>query len=472
MSIHSIDPHAKRSAVATIVDTIDDAIASEMTKGSFLELVDSLQQPLLDEIHQTYAREAFAKLLTIKTLNILVSKYHFLHRHTALASSPFQLMLDPANSCQLRCPGCIHTANTELRPNYDWPAGLLDMDTYEQFMKAYGPAAFGVVFYNWGEPLLNKKTPDMVRFAKRYFLHTCISTNLALPIDADALVESGLNFLFISIDGATQSTYEKFRRRGQLDVCLENIRKIVEARDRLGRGVPYLLWRFLTFEHSVDEIDLVLETAEQLGVDQVTVLTPGAVDWDDPSVQVVRSPRAGRYRFKPDATFKDHLDRYESCSDIDAEVDTVFSRSWVERARGAGDFDEISYAGVSTCEWLYQNLTLDASGRIMPCCLAPERGRNLVYGAFPQSVDAFNTPEFKASRLSFADRGKFDESIVRGSKETEPFCAGCTENPSLTYSLAVDVSRDLAFLDSKHVFEQDAVTKMTTWPESRIPDRT
>ena len=68
----------------------------------------------------------------------------------------------------------------------------------------------------------------MIRSAKNYLLHTCISTNFSLPIDAEALVGCGLNFLFLSIDGATQPTYEKFRRGGGLDLCLDNVRRVLE----------------------------------------------------------------------------------------------------------------------------------------------------------------------------------------------------------------------------------------------------
>jgi len=471
MSIHSCEPLADDAAAAAIVGEIDNTISTGLGKRAFLELVDSRQPQLFEVLGRVYPRQAYAKLLTLKILNLLVSKYHFSNRHSGVASRPFQLMLDPANSCQLRCPGCIHTENPRLRQQYSWPAGVMNLDTYIEFMKVYGPTAFGVVFYNWGEPLLNKKTPEMVRFAKRYYLHTCISTNLALPIDADALVESGLNFLFISIDGATQSTYEKFRRRGKLDICLENIRKIVEAKQRLGRNVPYLLWRFLTFEHSVHEIDLVLETAEELGVDQVSVLTPGAVDWDDPEVRVVRSPRAGRYRLRPNAPFKDHLDQYDSCEDIDVEVDQIFRQTWIDRGRASGSLDEPANSGVETCEWLYQSLTLDSSGRIMTCCLAPERGRHQIYGEFPRDRDAFNTNDYQLSRLAFSNRAEFERELDQNDDVRSPFCAECEEKPALTYSLSEDVKRDLGFLDCRNALSPETIAKVTDWPRSRIGDR-
>ena len=71
---------------------------------------------------------------------------------------------------------------------------------------------------NYGEPLVNLETPKLVRAAKRYLLHTMISTNMTVPrFDAEAYVESGLDYMMVSIDGATQEVYERFRRKGDLD---------------------------------------------------------------------------------------------------------------------------------------------------------------------------------------------------------------------------------------------------------------
>ncbi|MBI5941874.1 MAG: hypothetical protein HY859_15775, partial [Caulobacterales bacterium] len=45
----------------------------------------------------------------------------------------------------------------------------------------------------------------------------------------------GLPPKFKTVDGATQPVYERFRRRGKLDLVLRNVRKLVEARTRLGK---------------------------------------------------------------------------------------------------------------------------------------------------------------------------------------------------------------------------------------------
>ena len=227
--------------------------------------------------------------------NLAVARHHFHHRHTTLASRPFQLMLDPVNNCHLSCPGCLHTSNPRHAESFDWPGGLLPMPTYERFLAEQGPTGWGMVLYNWGEPLLNKRTPEMIRLAKRQLLHVCLSTNFSVRFDVPALVASGLNFLFLSLDGATQPTYERFRRGGDLELCLDNLRRLLEERRRQGTGLPFVLWRYLTFEHNLHEVEEGMRLARELGVDQFSVTRPFEVDWDDPTVHAASSPLEGTH---------------------------------------------------------------------------------------------------------------------------------------------------------------------------------
>lgn len=450
----------------SILAAFEAAMPEILEKREFLALVDRETPRLHGALRDVYG--SYASLLGLKLCNLAVGKYHYLHRHTVPASRPVQLMLDPSNSCQLRCPGCVHTANPSLQGRFPWPNGLLNMEIYERFMRMYGPFACGVVFYNYGEPLLNKRTPEIIRFAKRYFVNTCLSTNLSLPFDVDALVCSGLNRLFLSFDGATQETYALYRRRGNLDLCFENVRKLVEARRRNGTSTPHLLWKYLTFEHNEHEIDLAIRTARELGVDEICIATPSPVDWDDPSVRAVDSPKAGTHAFR-DAPTTGPLDHWDSfAADVAPEVDAHLAQSWVERAAKTGALSEPSRASSPTCSWLYQSITLDARGSIMPCCMPPERTEHRVYGSFPDGEpDPFLAKDMIASRLAFADRPSFVRQIADNPGSPEPFCAKCTADPDLTYSIRRDARRDLAVLDPRGVIAPGTVQRLTDWPGSR-----
>jgi MoaA/NifB/PqqE/SkfB family radical SAM enzyme/precorrin-6B methylase 2 len=456
------------TAVADAISKIETAIhnlrtaAPRLGVAEFLSLVDGEQKTIRTALGVRYAAD-FAGLLALKVSNLAVARYHAMHRHTSVASGPIQLMVDPANSCPLSCPGCVHTGNPDLKARYDWPGGLLRTECFEEFIRLYGPTAFGVVFYNYGEPMLNKRTPNLIRSAKRYFLHTCLSSNFTVPFDAESVVDSGLNCIFASLDGATQETFATYRRGGNLETCFTNIRMLVEAKQRKGSRTPYVEWKFLTFEHNLHEVDLAVETGRKLGVDEVNIAEPFAVDWDDPSIRVAETSRHGRVRFS-DGQLKGPLDHHSSFEDPDGVVEEAVALSWVERGERAGALDQEAKPGGTTCRWLYQSMTIDAKKRIHPCCMPPEHGLNRVYGVFG-GVDAegFNNAWLSASRTSFADSSAFEAEIARDLEGTRPYCADCDADPELTYTVDRDVRRDLALLDDEALLTHASLDWLTQW---------
>ena len=166
------------------------AVAVE-DKLAFLAEADLAQRRLADALAEQYGRRVWARLLAMRVTNLAVALHHFHHRHTTIASRPIQIMLDPVNNCHLSCPGCLHTSNPKHAGTFDWPGGLLPMPVYERLLAEQGPTGWGLVLYNWGEPLLNKRTPEMIRLAKRHLLHVCLSTNFSVRFDVPALVVCG-----------------------------------------------------------------------------------------------------------------------------------------------------------------------------------------------------------------------------------------------------------------------------------------
>jgi hypothetical protein len=149
-----------------------------------------------------------AEALTVKTLNILLARDAFQRRSVSVRSRPFGLVLDPSNNCQLGCPGCVHSTHNEERKLFDWPNGTLSAARLAAFLKLYGPYAVGAYLCNYGEPLLNQQTPAFIRMIKTYLIRTALSTSLSVrKFDADAYVLSGLDFMVMSIDGATQAVW-------------------------------------------------------------------------------------------------------------------------------------------------------------------------------------------------------------------------------------------------------------------------
>lgn len=285
--------------------------------------------------------------------------------------------------------------------HFDWPNAALSIPLFFSLLRKYGPYAIGVYFCNYGEPLLNRRTPDLIRAAKRYLLSTALSSTLSVErFDAEAYVASGLDLMNLSIDSASQPVYACFRQGGRLDLVLENISALVQARKRAGKRTPALSWNFLAFEHNAHEIPQAERMARRLGVDFFRVVAPFDVSWDDPSIAPARvRPRFRRLNWTGISCAPENWNPFAS----ELEEEPI-------RAAFHHLFDPPSETGGSTappgrsCRWLYTNIVLDAAGRILPCCGAPKAYGALVFGSLkdPDS-SSFNTGKFRQARAYFRE---------------------------------------------------------------------
>lgn len=174
-------------------------------------------------------------------------------------------ILEPGAVCNLRCPFCA-TGRGEL----DLDRGLLTPDLARHVLDALGQGLSRVVFYNWGEPLLNPELPELVAEAARRGAATSISTNLSVPsfdrAFAERLVLSGLTTLFVSCDGATQAAYARYRVGGSLALVLGNLRLLLAIRDGLRRAQPRIVWRYLVHRGNEADVPKARRLAARFGV--------------------------------------------------------------------------------------------------------------------------------------------------------------------------------------------------------------
>jgi radical SAM protein with 4Fe4S-binding SPASM domain len=185
--------------------------------------------------------------------------------------SPVIAQVEPANFCNLSCPLCLTTSVTGARP-----AGLLSFERFKAFIDDVGDDLLLIVLWNWGEPFLNPDLFKMISYAesKNIVVHT--STNGNVRFDegkAGELVDSGLDSLVFGIDGATPETYVRYRKGGNLERVLENVKTVVRTKKERGSRTPLLTLRFVVMRHNESELPLAYRLAQELGVDFFAVKT-------------------------------------------------------------------------------------------------------------------------------------------------------------------------------------------------------
>ena len=321
-----------------------------------------------------------------KFLNYLMS---YVEARAGISSravaKPFTCYVDVSSACNLRCPLCP----TGMRRK-GARAAMMSPATFERVLEELGPFIYDMHLYNWGESLLNPDIAEMAALAHGRGIATCISTNGNHMPDGLArdLVESGLDRLVFSIDGATQETYEQYRAGGDLEEALAHVRQVLDERQRAGRRTPRVVWQFLTMRHNEHEIDDVQRRAREIGVDEVSF------EW-----------------------FRTNV--YEELLTPVEELVEKY-RDWIPTLEAFTKFDVEQRAtrmGAGRCLQPWYRIVIGPTGDAYPCCSIYDE--KLKFGNILETPLAalWNGPAFRAARV---EQG-------RGARraETRVVCAVC-----------------------------------------------
>lgn len=331
----------------------------------------------------TYARqsEAFHTVLAHSTprrlFNLVLTEIEYRMRRTRVSGRPYVVVIDPANVCNLRCPLC--------------PTGLLDQgrrgqmmpwETFTRTIDMAAPWAYKVNLFNWGEPLLHPHVFDMIRYAHSKGLGTTMSTNLSVKLsdeNIDSLIESGLEFLCLSIDGATQANYAHYRRKGNLELVLANARRLMQRRRELGRRTPVVEWQFIPMKHNEHEEAEARRLAAEIGVDRFRCIPVGLpFDSAEPA------------RLKDD----------------------WFPVSISDGHTAGGEDVASNEQAATACYFLYRYLVVNPDGKVSPCCVV--YGEKNDFGDVASStIDTlWNNAVFRSGRAQHSPGGHVEVPTV------------------------------------------------------------
>src|ERR671912_469705 len=194
-------------------------------------------------------------------------------RDLEVGALPSRLYVECTAACNISCNQACCAPETGITRTRQ--AGMLDFDLFTRVLDEAGPTLGRVDFFNYGEAFLHKRAVEMCEYIKTKFPHIYLytSTNgLALTEEkARRLVHSGIDEVTFSIDGASQDTYVRYRQRGKFDVATANLRAMADEKQKSGRDVPHLNWRYILFNwnDSDDEMNRARQLAAESGVDRL-----------------------------------------------------------------------------------------------------------------------------------------------------------------------------------------------------------
>ncbi len=287
--------------------------------------------------------------------------------------TPFIINIDPSDRCNFQCKFCPTGDRELMKRTPGRNHGLMDFDLYKKVIDdicSFEDKVKVIRLYKDGEPLLNPRFPDMVRYAKESGccdrVDTTTNAALLTPELSLKIIDAGLDKINISIEGVKDEQYKEFSRAN------------------------------VNFKKLVENIAFFYEHKKQC---QMLVKINGDVISEEDKQTFLN-------------TFGDITDGIFIESIMDCWPTFELEKVEVNETRGIYD-NKIKE--VLTCPYVFYSFAVNSDGTVSLCFL--DWSRKLLIGdAKKESVkDVWNSKAMRDYQMMF----------LRGERKSHPICAEC-----------------------------------------------
>lgn len=140
---------------------------------------------------------------------------------TVLRGRPAHLKIELTNFCNLACPMCPHSRMQR-------PVGYMAPELFRSIVDQAVPELEFAYLHHLGESLFHPRIGELIAYGKRRGAALGLSTNATFLTAGKtrALLDSGLDFLVISLDANSPESYAHMRRGGDFARTVGNVRRL------------------------------------------------------------------------------------------------------------------------------------------------------------------------------------------------------------------------------------------------------
>ena len=275
---------------------------------------------------------------------------------------PSHLQLEITSACNLRCVMCL----VKYRPPVNKLAGAMPPELFHRLIGEV-PGLRRLTLQGLGEPLLSPYLMEMVGAAVAGGVTVGFNSNATLLTARRSaeLVASRVDWLHVSLDGATAATYEAVREGATFGTVVGNLAGLVRAKRAAGSATPWIRVVFVAMRDTVGELPELVRLLAGIGVDELHVqnLSHSFSDTDP----------AGRYddirRFTADQAVWTGVD-VERAAEAFGEAAQVAREHGIRlRLPHAGTPTATAGPGDRGCSWPWEAAYVTSAGVVQPCCM-------------------------------------------------------------------------------------------------------
>jgi radical SAM protein with 4Fe4S-binding SPASM domain len=313
---------------------------------------------------------------------------------------PRELQVEVTGACNLRCRMCL----VRYREPLDRVGNSMSLATFRRLVDEL-EGVERITLQGLGEPLLAPDLVAMVEHASSRGIAVGFNTNgtLLTALKADRLIAAGLDWLHVSVDGATRDTYESIRDGARFERVERNVRGLVAAMRRAGAERPELSLVFVAMRSNVAELPAMVRLSADWGVPRLWVQSLSH-DFDD-------TDAAPPYREIREFTHREALwgDGPTPHGTLFADARTLADELGVDlRLPDAQQCPQPPRAPETPgCDWPWRSTYVTHDGRVQPCCMVMGSERAVLGNVHDQSFRALwharAYQEFRARLLTGDD---------------------------------------------------------------------
>lgn len=303
-----------------------------------------------------------------KLLNLIHAYLDMLLARENPRAYPLDLSVGTTSFCNLHCIQCPREGHDGNRIPFD---EHLDLPYYEGLQPLLERAK-DVSLYGLGEPLIDRRYFEKVRYVVSYGADVSLSTNGTLMDEARCreLIESGVKSVGISLDASCEATFARVRPPGGLTKIVENIQCLTRLKNEMGSTLPMLRLSFGIMAQNLADLPDFPQLAANVGCQEIIVHPVIYMSYDkmqelyvDPSMlrEPVERARERARELGIPFYFWD-LDPLSFLKSLN------YAREWREGHIDKDTCACVHNAGPHFCFFLWRNAMIQGRGEMFPCC--------------------------------------------------------------------------------------------------------
>jgi len=283
---------------------------------------------------------------------------------------PTFLQIEPVGQCNLRCQMCPILFRRDGPPH--GPPAFLPFADFISLLDQF-PGLRELQLQGLGEPMMHPRFFDMVRHAKERGMQVSTNSNLTLlnARRAAMAVGSGLDWLHVSIDGATAATYERNRVRAHFDRVLANLAHLLAAKRQAGSDHPHVRLVVVVMRQNLAELPDLVRLAHRWSMEAMFVQHL-AHDFAESSLPADYLPM--RAFVQAQTLLEETPERIARYFDEARRVAEELGMP-LRLPRTRPRLHPPGTPGRRRCDWPWSGAYLSYQGDAMPCCMVatPDR---------------------------------------------------------------------------------------------------